>query len=139
MYLLFCFKSMFSHKRYYQVQFLHLSCTKLHLNFRRKAWIKLGIRCVLGVCLEFSPLGWLPRNVVEAEILNSQNMFYHVTKTRARWLSRQWMLHSMNMFCLLPQPKIFTTEALQWGALKGIDFIAKPYFFTPIFFTPHFF
>ena len=34
-------------------------------------------------------------------------MFYLVMIPKARWLSRQWMLHSTNMFCLLPKPKFF--------------------------------
>ena len=57
--------------------------------------------CAWGLS-EFLPMGLAPRNVIKTEILHSLNMFYLVTTTRARWLSRQWMLHSMNMFCLLP-------------------------------------
>ena len=49
----------------------------------------------------------LSRNVIKTEILDSLNMFYLVMIPRARWLSRQWMLHSINMFCLLPKPKFF--------------------------------
>ena len=70
---------------------------------------------MLGVYLNFSP--WvgrpqccLSRNVIKTEILDSLNMFYLVMIPRARWLSRQWMLHSINMFCLLPKPKFFIVE-----------------------------
>ena len=52
----------------------------------------------------------LSRNVIKTEILDSSNMFYLVMIPRARWLSRQWMLHSINMFCLLPKPKFFIVE-----------------------------
>ena len=52
----------------------------------------------------------LSRNVIKTEILDSSNMFYLVMIPIARWLSRQWMLHSINMFCLLPKPKFFIVE-----------------------------
>ena len=70
---------------------------------------------MLGVYLNFSPWGWPPAmlsvpNVIKTEILHSINMFYLVMIPRARWLSRQWMLDSINMFCLLPKPKFFIVE-----------------------------
>ena len=67
---------------------------------------------------EFLPMGLATRNVVEIEILHSMNKFYLVRTTRARWLSRQWMLHSMNMFCLLPKPKFLSRRRRKKNALK---------------------